>query len=158
MAPPLVAAPWKSRQPLTGRADGGEQRRHYAILRQAAGRGIRLHCGASCPFGSLDRGGCGLVVGDDTACCPRLASIPVGSLPLPATPPPAAPVARRPRLPSRWPAAVGLAAATELCCDIVEDTMPRRKSTSSRPDPAMAALLQTLNPIAAKLIYYVFDI
>ena len=27
--------------------------------------------------------------------------------------------------------------------------MPRRKSTSSRPDPAMAALLQTLNPHAA---------
>src|SRR5215472_13984519 len=31
----------------------------------AAGRGIRTNCGASCPFGSLDRGGCGLVVGDD---------------------------------------------------------------------------------------------
>src|SRR5262249_62398939 len=67
----------------------------------------------------------------------------------PATPPPAAPVARKPRLPSRWTAVVGLAAATELCCYIVEDTMPRRKSTSSRPDPAMAALLQTLNPHAA---------
>src|SRR5262249_47141526 len=88
--------------------------------RQAAGRGIRMHCGASCPFGSLDRGVCGLVVGDDTACCPRLASIPVGRLPLPATPPPAAPVARRPRLPSRWTAVVGLAAVTELCCYIVE--------------------------------------
>jgi hypothetical protein len=34
-----------------------------------AGRGIRLHCGASCPFGSLDRGVCGLVsIGNETAC------------------------------------------------------------------------------------------
>ena len=29
--------------------------------------------------------------------------------------------------------------------------MPRRKSASSRPDPATAALLQTLNPHAAGL-------
>ena len=56
------------------------------------GRGIRTNCGASCPFGSLDRGGCGLVVGDGTACSPRPASIPVGRLPLPAPPPPAASV------------------------------------------------------------------
>src|SRR5919202_4135552 len=55
----------------------------------AAGRGIRTNCGASCPFGSLDRGGCGLVVGDGTACGPRPALIPLGRLPLPAPPPPA---------------------------------------------------------------------
>src|SRR2546427_6859228 len=44
----------------------------------AAGRGIRTNCGASCPFGSLDRGGCGLVVGDDPPCCLRPVSIPLG--------------------------------------------------------------------------------
>ena len=37
----------------------------------AAGRGIRRNGGASCPFGSLDRGGCGLVVGDVLPCCPK---------------------------------------------------------------------------------------
>ena len=92
------------------------------------GRGIRTNCGASCPFGSLDRGGCGLVVGDDPPCDPRSASIPVGRLPLPAPPPPAA-------FGFPW--------------RILEDGMPRRKSALSRPDPAAAALLQTLHPHAA---------
>jgi hypothetical protein len=120
----------------------------------AAGRGIRPHCGASCPFGSLDRGVCGLVVGDDPPWCLRLVSIPVGRLPLPATPPPAATVAvvhygGRPRLPSSGEAAGGLAAATGLPFLILEDAMPRRKSASSRPDPATAAVLQTLTPHVA---------
>ena len=56
----------------------------------AAGRGIRPRCGASCPFGSLDRGDCGLVVGDDPLWSPRSVSIPLGRLPLPAPPPPVA--------------------------------------------------------------------
>ena len=119
-----------------------------------AGRGIRTRCGASCPCGSLDRGGCGLVVGDDTPWCPRSASIPLGRRPLPATPPPAAPVAVvrcacRQRLPSAWKAAGVLAAATVLPSFILEDVMPRRKPASSQPDPAPAALLQPLTPHAA---------
>src|ERR687884_2320517 len=32
---------------------------------------------------------------------------------------------------------------------MLEDAMPRRKPAASRPDPATAALLQTLNPHAA---------
>src|SRR5262249_6762953 len=79
-------------------------------------------------FGSLDWGGCGLVVGADPPCCPRSASIPVGRLPLPAPAP---------------PAALGFPSF------ILEDGMPRRKSTLSRPDPAAAALLQTLHLHAA---------
>ena len=93
-----------------------------------AGRDIRLHCGASCPFGSLDWGACGLVVGDDPPWGPRAVLIPVGRLPLPASPPPAA-------LVYPWL--------------ILENVMPRRKLASSRPDPATTALLQTLNPHAA---------
>src|SRR5215510_7193333 len=93
-----------------------------------AGRDIRTNCGASCPFGSLDRGACGLVVGDDPPWCPRSVSIPVGRLPSPASPLPAA-------LVYPWL--------------MLEDAMPRRKRASSRPDPALAVLLQTLNPHAA---------
>src|SRR5262245_55437622 len=93
-----------------------------------AGCDIRTNYGASCPFGSLDRGACGLLVGDDPPCCPRTASIPVGRLPSPAPPPPAA-------LGFPW--------------RMLEDVMPRRKSALSRPDPAVAALLQTLHPHAA---------
>jgi hypothetical protein len=93
-----------------------------------AGRDIRLNCGALCPFGSLDWGGCGLVVGDDPPWCLRSASIPVGRLPSPAPPPPA---------------------ALEFPWLILEDVMARRKSALSRPDPAAAALLQTLHPHAA---------
>ena len=52
----------------------------------------------------------------------------MGRLPLPATPLPAA-------LVYPWL--------------MLEDGMPRRKLASSRPDPATAALLQTLNPHAA---------
>ena len=42
------------------------------------GRGIRTNCGASCPFGSLDRGDCGLVVGDAAALLPQGGGDPVG--------------------------------------------------------------------------------
>jgi len=44
---------------------------------------------------------------------------------------------------------VVLASTTGLPCFILEDAMPRRKPSSSQPDPATAALLQTLNPHAA---------
>ena len=79
--------PWESLNPLRGAPTAGN--RGTAVLSSglAAGRGIRPRCGASCPFGSLDRGVCGLVVGDDTPWCPRTASIPLGRLPSPAPPP-----------------------------------------------------------------------
>jgi Transposase IS116/IS110/IS902 family len=52
----------------------------------AASRGIRWCCGASCPYRSLDRGACGLVVGDDSVCVLTLALILLGRLPPPAPP------------------------------------------------------------------------
>jgi hypothetical protein len=84
---PHWEVPWESLHPLRGAPTAGN--RGTAVLSSdlAAGRGIRPRCGASCPFGSLDRGGCGLVVGDDPPWCPRTASIPLGRLPAPAPPP-----------------------------------------------------------------------
>jgi len=55
----------------------------------------------------------------------------------------------RQRLPAAWKAAGGLASATVLSSVILEEVMPRRQPASSPPDPATAALLQTLNPHAA---------
>src|SRR5437763_5228477 len=76
--------------PSRGAPTAGNRGITVLSSRLAAGRGIRPHCGASCPFGSLDRVGCGLVVGEDVTCCPRPMSLPVGRLPLPAPPLPAA--------------------------------------------------------------------
>src|SRR5712671_811300 len=94
-------------RPSRGTPTAGNRGAAVRSFLRAAGRGLRPRCGALCPFGSLDRGGCGLVGGDDTAWCRRPASIPVGRRPLPATPPPAAPV---------FPAF------------ILEDVMPRRQT------------------------------
>src|SRR6266568_3720569 len=118
--------------PYRGAPTAGNRGATVLSSRLAAGRDIRARCGASCPFGSLDRGGCGLVVGDDTPCGPRSASIPLGRLPLPATPPPAATAAVRrcscrQRLPSAWKAAGVLASAIVLPSFILEDVMPRRQ-------------------------------
>ena len=44
---------------------------------------------------------------------------------------------------------MALVFAVVLSLLILEDVMPRRKPASSQPDPATAALLQTLNPHAA---------
>src|SRR6266540_6088491 len=136
--------------PYRGAPTAGNRGATVLSSRLAAGRDIRARCGASCPFGSLDRGGCGLVVGDDTPCCLRPVSIPLGRRPLPAPPPPVATVAfvhsgGRPCLPSSGEATVVLASTTGLPFFILEDAMPRRKPSSSQPDPATAALLQTLN-------------
>jgi hypothetical protein len=119
---------WKPRNPLRGAPTAGNKGGAMLSYLPTAGRDIRPRCGASCPFGSLDRGACGLVVGDDPPCCLRAVSIPLGRLPAPAPPPPAALV---------YP------------CLMLEDGMPRRQPASSRPDPATAALLQTLHPHAA---------
>src|SRR6266566_4469725 len=81
------SVPWESLNPLRGAPTAGNRGTAVLSAGLAAGRGIRPRCGASCPFGSLDRGVCGLVVGDDTPWCPRTASIPLGRLPSPAPPP-----------------------------------------------------------------------
>ena len=99
---------------------------------QVVSRGIRWRCGALCPFGSLDRGVCGLVVGDGTPWIARVASIPLGRLPLPATSP-----------------LTAAALSPVLLVLIVEESMPRRKTGPSRPDAATEALLHTLHPHAA---------
>src|SRR5215470_2083903 len=100
---------------------------------QAAGRGIRTNCGASCPFGSLDRGGCGLVVGDDTACCLRPVSIPVGRLSLPATPPLLLPCS--------------LLAFWRMSCP--DASLPRHRST---PRPPPYCRRSTHTPLASMLV------
>src|SRR5467141_2923050 len=63
--------------PYRGAPTAGNRGAAMLSSRLAAGHGIRPRCGASCPFGSLDRGGCGLVVGDDPPWCLRSVSIPV---------------------------------------------------------------------------------
>src|SRR5207237_9165797 len=95
---------------------------------QAAGRAIRPRSGAGGPFGSLDGGGGGLVVGDDPPWGCRVASLPVGRRPAPAPPPPAA-----------------------LGCPwlILEEGRPRRKPASARPAPATTAVVQTRTPHGA---------
>src|SRR5262245_57454663 len=64
-------AAWKPRNPLRGAPTAGNKGSAMLSCLPTAGRGIRTNCGASCPFGSLDRGACGLVVGDDTALGPQ---------------------------------------------------------------------------------------
>src|SRR6266568_4711508 len=112
--PLYCVIPWEPRNPLRGAPTAGNRGGAVLSYLPAVGRDIRPRCGAACPLGSLDRGACGLVVGDDTPCCPRAVSIPVGRRPSPAPPPPAA-----------------------LVCllRILEDVMPRRQPASSRPDP-----------------------
>jgi hypothetical protein len=156
LAAALARVPWESRNPLSGSADGGEPGTAVRSSGLAAGRGSRPHGGASCPLGSLARGVCGLVVGDDPTWGRRLGSLPVGRRPLPAPPPPAATGAvvhdgGRPRRPSSGEAAGGRAAAPGLPCLMLADARPRRQSASSRPAPATAAVLQPRTPHAAGL-------
>lgn len=120
----------------------------------AAGRGIRFHFGAFCPFESLVRGVCGLGVGDDASCLPTTLSIPFGRLPDLATPPPAAAlswfrVALAATLSLNLEAALDLVRAAVLALLIMEAPMPHRKTVVRTADPALDALVSTLHPHAA---------
>ena len=78
--PVLGAVPWKSLTPLTGHADGGEQRSRYAIL--TAGSGSRYPYALWClvPVWKSGSGRLRPRRGDDSL-LPQAASIPVGRLP-----------------------------------------------------------------------------